>query len=75
LDWITGGGGHVRGRRILGNGVVAVFLALSIGRTLFTMSGGSLPALFGGRLPGWVTTGLGATDRAHGDSVIPRDQW
>jgi 4-amino-4-deoxy-L-arabinose transferase-like glycosyltransferase len=75
LDWITEWGKHVRGRRILANGVVAVFLTLSIGRSLFTLTGGSLPALSGGRLPAWVTTGLGAADRVHGDPVIPSEQW
>lgn len=75
LDWITDGAGHVRAKRIFGNWVVAVFLALSIGRSLFTMAGGSLPALVEGRLPAWVTTGLGAGDSVGGDSVIPRDQW
>jgi hypothetical protein len=75
LSWVTGGVGHLRGRRILGSAVVAVFLVLSIARSLFAMSGGSLPALVGGRLPAWVTRGVGAGDRASGDSVIPRDQW
>jgi hypothetical protein len=75
LDWITDGAGHMRAKRIFGHWVVAVFLVLSIGRSVFTISGGSLPALVAGRLPAWVTTGLGEGDSVGGDSVIPRDQW
>ena len=60
LDRITGSARRVRYRRIIGSGLVTVFLVLSIGRSLFTMSGGSLPALVEGRVPAWMTTGFGA---------------
>jgi hypothetical protein len=75
LQWIGEGTKRVAAWGIVGRSTVAVFLVLSIGRSVFTISGGSLPALFGGRLPASLTTGLGAGDRVHGDSVIPRDQW
>lgn len=74
LQWIGEGTKHEAAWRIVGRTTVAVFLVLSIGRSVFTISGGSLPALVGGRLPVWVTTGLGAADRGDGEAVIRQDQ-
>jgi hypothetical protein len=75
LQWIGESTKRPAAWRIVGRSTVAVFLVLSIGRSIYSISGGSLPALVGGRLPASLTMGLGGGDSVGGDPVIPRDQW
>lgn len=73
LQWISERIPSTVNRRFVVHALLVVFFSMSVARSLFAISGGSLPTLLAGYLPGVIGSRFGPDDK--GPRTIPRDQW